>query len=98
MQEQRPKEQRPQVPQKLFQWLERGCQDKDSAGSGAEAKGAEAPSATETIFQWLVRGCQDRDSAGSGAEQRPQMSQKLFQWPVRRCQEWQPKEQRPQVP
>ena len=25
------------------------CQDKDSAGSGAEAKGAEATSATETI-------------------------------------------------
>ena len=37
------------MPQKLFQWLVRGCQDKDSAGSGAEAKGAEATSATETI-------------------------------------------------
>ena len=37
------------MSQKLFQWLERGCQDKDSAGSGAEAKGAEATSATVTI-------------------------------------------------
>ena len=37
------------MPQKLFQWLVRGCQDKDSAWSGVDVKGAEATSATETI-------------------------------------------------
>ena len=56
------------MPKKLFQWLVRGCQDKDTAGSGAEAKGAEATSATETIPVAIVRGCQDKDSAGPGAE------------------------------
>ena len=32
------------------------CQDKDSAGSGAEAKGAEATSATETVKGMHVQG------------------------------------------
>ena len=71
------------MPKKLFQWLVRGCQDKDTAGSGAEAKGAEATSATETIPVAIVRGCQDKDSVGQERrpkEQRPQVPQKLFQY------------------